>query len=37
MLAPLPVSFLLLAIEFVFRFHRLMQNRDRREEATSVA
>lgn len=37
MLAPLPVSFLLLAIEFVFRFHRLMKNRDRREEATSVA
>ena len=37
MLAPLPASFLLLAIEFVFRFHRLMKNRDRREEATSVA
>lgn len=37
MLAPLPVCFLLLAIEFVFRFHRLTQSRDRREEATSVA
>jgi TRAP-type C4-dicarboxylate transport system permease small subunit len=37
MLAPLPISFVLLAIEFVFRFHRLLQSRDRREEATSVA
>ena len=37
MLAPLPASFVLLAIEFVFRFHRLLQSRDRREEATSVA
>jgi hypothetical protein len=33
----LPISFALLAIEFVFRFHRLLQSRDRREEATSVA
>ena len=37
MLAPLPIAFVLLAIEFVFRFHRLLQSRDRREEATSVA
>lgn len=37
MLAPLPISFVLLAIEFVFRFQRLMQSRNRREEATSVA
>ncbi|RKE68608.1 TRAP transporter small permease [Pseudorhodoplanes sinuspersici] len=37
MLAPLPISFVLLAIEFVFRFHRLLQSRDRRAEATSVA
>jgi TRAP-type C4-dicarboxylate transport system permease small subunit len=37
LLAPLPVTFVLLAIEFVFRFHRLLQSRARREEATSVA
>ena len=37
MLAPLPACFLLLTIEFVFRFQRLMQSRNRREEATSVA
>ncbi len=37
MLAPMPFTFLLLAIEFVFRFHRLMLNRTPREEATSVA
>ncbi len=37
MLAPLPACFLLLAIEFIFRFRRLINSRDRREEATSVA
>ena len=37
LLAPLPASFVLLAIEFMFRFRRLLQSRDRREEATSVA
>lgn len=37
LLAPLPVTFVLLAIEFVFRFRRLLHSRDRREEATSVA
>ena len=37
LLAPLPVTFVLLTIEFVFRFRRLLLNRDRREEATSVA
>ena len=37
MLAPMPFTFLLLTIEFVFRFLRLLQKRDRREEATSVA
>jgi TRAP-type transport system small permease protein len=37
LLAPLPVAFALLAIEFVFRFHRLLQERARRLEATSVA
>lgn len=37
-LVPLPVCFLLLAIEFVFRFHRLMVGeKGRRREATSVA
>ena len=36
LLAPLPLTFLLLAIEFVFRLHRLLQNRQRRMEATSV-
>ena len=37
LLAPLPVCFALLALEFVFRFHRLMgAPRTRRIEATSV-
>ena len=38
LLAPLPVTFALLAIEFVFRFERLMRGeRTRRIEATSVS
>lgn len=37
LLAPLPVCFVLLAIEFVFRFRRLLLDREKREEATSVA
>jgi TRAP-type C4-dicarboxylate transport system permease small subunit len=37
LLVPLPLTFVLLAIEFVFRFRRLLQNRALREEATSVA
>jgi TRAP-type C4-dicarboxylate transport system permease small subunit len=37
LLAPLPVIFVLLAIEFVFRFLRVLQTRALREEATSVA
>ena len=38
LLAPLPAAFLLLAIEFLFRFHRLMTGeRARRIEATSVS
>lgn len=37
LLAPLAVCFVLLAIEFVFRFRRLLLNREKREEATSVA
>jgi len=37
LLAPLPTCFILLAIEFIFRFHRLLLNREKREEATSVA
>jgi TRAP-type C4-dicarboxylate transport system permease small subunit len=38
LLAPLPLVFLLLAVEFVFRFHRLMgSGRTRRIEATSVS
>lgn len=37
LLAPLAVCFVLLAIEFVFRFRRLLMNREKREEATSVA
>jgi TRAP-type C4-dicarboxylate transport system permease small subunit len=38
LLAPLPVAFVLLAIEFVFRFCRLVGGeRTRRREATSVA
>jgi TRAP-type C4-dicarboxylate transport system permease small subunit len=36
LLAPLPVTFLLLAIEFLFRFHRLLRQRTRRAEATSL-
>jgi TRAP-type C4-dicarboxylate transport system permease small subunit len=37
LLAPLPVCFALLALEFVLRFHRLMgAPRTRRHEATSV-
>ena len=37
LLAPLPATFALLAIEFVFRFHRLKGERTRRAEATSVS
>jgi TRAP-type C4-dicarboxylate transport system permease small subunit len=37
LLLPLPICFILLTIEFVFRFHRLVLNREKREEATSVA
>src|SRR5215470_6641952 len=37
LLAPLPITFALLAIEFVFRFHRLLGERTRRHEATSVS
>ncbi len=38
LLAPLPVTFVLLAIEFVFRFDRLLKGaRARRIEATSVS
>jgi TRAP-type transport system small permease protein len=37
LLAPLPLVFALLAIEFVFRFHRLLGERSRRIEATSVS
>jgi TRAP-type C4-dicarboxylate transport system permease small subunit len=38
LLAPLPICFALLALEFVLRFHRLMNGpRTRRIEATSVA
>jgi len=36
LLAPLPATFLLLAVEFVFRFHRLLRDRARRADATSV-
>lgn len=36
LLAPLPAVFVLLAIEFIFRFGRLLQVRARRNEATSV-
>ena len=36
LLWPLPVCFALLAVEFVFRFDRLMRTRGRRSEATSV-
>src|SRR2546422_709656 len=38
LLAPLPATFALLAVEFVFRFHRLLLGeRTRRAEATSVS
>jgi TRAP-type C4-dicarboxylate transport system permease small subunit len=38
LLAPLPIAFVLLAIEFVFRFDRLLRGeRARRVEATSVS
>jgi TRAP-type C4-dicarboxylate transport system permease small subunit len=38
LLAPLPIAFALLAVEFVFRFRRLMKGeRTRRIEATSVS
>jgi TRAP-type transport system small permease protein len=38
LLAPLPIAFALLAVEFVFRFDRLMRGeRARRIEATSVS
>jgi TRAP-type transport system small permease protein len=37
LLAPLPLAFALLAVEFVFRFHRLMGARAIRQEATSVS
>ncbi|MEJ0078071.1 MAG: TRAP transporter small permease [Alphaproteobacteria bacterium] len=37
LLAPLPICFVLIAVEFVFRFHRLLgAPRERRIEATSV-
>jgi TRAP-type C4-dicarboxylate transport system permease small subunit len=37
LLAPLPLCFALVAIEFVFRLHRLIHERARRVEATSVS
>jgi TRAP-type C4-dicarboxylate transport system permease small subunit len=38
LLAPLPIAFALLAVEFVFRFRRLVEGeRTRRVEATSVS
>ncbi len=37
LLVPLPVIFTLIAVEFMFRFHRVLTVRDRRQEATSVA
>ena len=36
LLAPLPITFALLAVEFIFRFHRLTGERARRVEATSA-
>jgi TRAP-type C4-dicarboxylate transport system permease small subunit len=36
LLAPLPVVFVLLALEFMFRFHRLLGTRTRRADATSA-
>jgi TRAP-type transport system small permease protein len=36
LLAPLPVAFALLALEFVFRFRRLLGTRARRADATAV-
>ena len=35
-LAPFPVTMALLALEFIFRFSRLLRDRTRRQEATSV-
>ncbi|MDT3686097.1 MAG: TRAP transporter small permease [Pseudorhodoplanes sp.] len=37
LLAPMPATFGLIAIEFIFRFHRILRVRDLRQEATSVA
>jgi TRAP-type C4-dicarboxylate transport system permease small subunit len=37
LLAPLPICFALLALEFVFRLHRLLGDRARRAEATAVS
>jgi TRAP-type C4-dicarboxylate transport system permease small subunit len=37
LLAPLPAAFLLLALEFLFRLHRILRERTRRVEATSVS
>jgi TRAP-type C4-dicarboxylate transport system permease small subunit len=37
LLAPLPVVFFLIAIEFIFRLHRLLGERSRRSDATSVS
>jgi len=37
LLAPLPITFALLAVEFVFRFRRVLGERTRRHEATSVS
>lgn len=37
LLAPMPAIFVLIAIEFIFRFHRVLKVRDLRQEATSVA
>jgi TRAP-type C4-dicarboxylate transport system permease small subunit len=37
LLAPMPAIFILIAIEFIFRFHRVLLVRDVRQEATSVA
>jgi TRAP-type C4-dicarboxylate transport system permease small subunit len=37
LLAPMPAIFVLIAFEFIFRFRRVLQVRERRQEATSVA
>jgi len=37
LLAPMPAIFVLIAFEFIFRFYRVLQVRERRQEATSVA